>query len=154
MLKQKDWSTQARRALTAPELVAKLAQMDGWQLHGDGADVAITKTFRFDDYHETMAFVNAVAFIAHTQDHHPDLSVHYNRCVVRFNTHDVQGLSPRAGLGLMQAARDLDAEEGADLARRDQHRSTGGEADHHGMRNEIHQRAHARQAQEIGRAHV
>ena len=94
MLKQKDWSTQARRALTAPELVAKLAQMDGWQLHGDGADVAITKTFRFDDYHETMAFVNAVAFIAHTQDHHPDLSVHYNRCVVRFNTHDVGGISP------------------------------------------------------------
>jgi pterin-4a-carbinolamine dehydratase len=93
MLKQKDWSTQARRALTAPELVAKLAQMDGWQLHGDGADVAITKTFRFDDYHETMAFVNAVAFIAHTQDHHPDLSVHYNRCVVRFNTHDVGGIS-------------------------------------------------------------
>ena len=46
-----------------------------------------------------------------------------------------------------QAARDLDAEEGADLARCDQHRGTGGEADHHGMRNEIHQRAHARQAQ-------
>ena len=40
-----------------------------------------------------MAFVNGVALIAHTQDHHPDLSVHYNRCVVRFNTHDVKGLS-------------------------------------------------------------
>jgi 4a-hydroxytetrahydrobiopterin dehydratase len=40
-----------------------------------------------------MAFVNAVAFIAHTQDHHPDLSVHYSRCVVRFSTHDVQGLT-------------------------------------------------------------
>jgi len=40
-----------------------------------------------------MAFVNAVAFIAHTQDHHPDLSVHYNRCVVRYATHDVKGLS-------------------------------------------------------------
>ena len=93
MLKQKDWSTQARRALTAPELVAKLAQMDGWQLHGDGADVAITKTFRFDDYHETMAFVNAVAFIAHAQDHHPDMAVSYGKCTVRFNTHDVQGLS-------------------------------------------------------------
>jgi len=93
MLKQKDWSTQARRALRAPELVAKLAQMDGWQLPGDGADVAIEKTYRFANYHETMAFVNAVAFIAHTQDHHPDLSVHYNRCVVRLNTHDVHGIS-------------------------------------------------------------
>ena len=93
MLKQKDWSTQARRALTAPELVAKLAQLEGWQLQGDGADVAIAKTFRFANYHETLAFVNAVAFIAHTQDHHPDLSVHYDRCVVRFNTHDVGGIS-------------------------------------------------------------
>lgn len=93
MLKQKDWSTQARRALTAPELVAKLAQLEGWQLQGDGADVAIAKTFRFANYHETLAFVNAVAFIAHTQDHHPDLSVHYDRCVVRFSTHDVGGLS-------------------------------------------------------------
>lgn len=93
MLKQKDWSTQARRALTAPELVAKLAQLEGWQLQGDGADVAIAKTFRFANYHETLAFVNAVAFIAHTQDHHPDLSVHYDRCVVHFNTHDVGGIS-------------------------------------------------------------
>lgn len=93
MLKQKDWFTQARRALTAPELVAKLAQLEGWQLQGDGADVAIAKTFRFANYHETLAFVNAVAFIAHTQDHHPDLSVHYDRCVVRFNTHDVGGIS-------------------------------------------------------------
>ena len=40
-----------------------------------------------------MAFVNAVAFIAHAQDHHPDLAVSYGKCTVRFNTHDVQGLS-------------------------------------------------------------
>ena len=39
----------------------------------------------------TLAFVNAVAFIAHRQDHHPDLSVHYNHCDVAFNTHDVGG---------------------------------------------------------------
>ena len=62
-------------------------------LSGDGADVAIEKTYRFSNYHETMAFVNAVAFIAHAQDHHPDLSVHYGRCVVRLNTHDVAGIS-------------------------------------------------------------
>ena len=40
-----------------------------------------------------MAFVNALAFVAHREDHHPDLGVHYNRCVVRFSTHDVGGLS-------------------------------------------------------------
>ena len=92
-LKKKDWSAQPRRALTATEIVAKLAQLEGWTLSGDGADVAIEKTYPFTNYYETMAFVNALAFIAHTQDHHPDLSVHYNRCGVRLNTHDVGGLS-------------------------------------------------------------
>lgn len=93
MFPKKDWSTQTRRALTATEIVAKLVDLPGWQLSGDGADVAIEKTYPFANYHETMAFVNAVAFIAHAQDHHPDLSVHYGRCVVRLNTHDVAGIS-------------------------------------------------------------
>ena len=92
-LTKKDWSAQPRRALTATEVVAKLAQLEGWTLSGDGADVGIEKTFSFANYYETIAFVNALAFIAHTQDHHPDLSVHYNRCGVRLNTHDVGGLS-------------------------------------------------------------
>ena len=90
---QKDWSQTPRRALGPTEIVSRLAALDGWQLHGDGPDVAIVKTYGFGNYHETIAFVNAVAFIAHAQDHHPDLAVHYNRCVVRFNTHDVKGLS-------------------------------------------------------------
>ena len=93
ILKKKDWSAQPRRALTATEIVAKLAQLEGWTLSGDGAAVAIEKTYSFANYYETIAFVNALAFIAHTQDHHPDLSVHYNRCAVRLNTHDVGGLS-------------------------------------------------------------
>ena len=92
-LKQKDWSTEHRRALSATEVVTQLAKLTGWQLTGDGAAVAIEKTFLFVNYFETMAFVNAVAMIAHVQDHHPDLSVHYGRCVVRFNTHDVGGIS-------------------------------------------------------------
>ena len=92
-LKQKDWSAQPRRALTATEIEASLAPMKGWTLSGEGSDVAIEKTYRFANYYETMAFVNAQALIAHQQDHHPDLSVHYNRCVVRLNTHDVGGLS-------------------------------------------------------------
>ena len=93
MFPKKDWSAQTRRALSATEIVVKLTELPGWQLSGDGADVAIEKTYRFANYHETMAFVNAVAFIAHAQDHHPDLSVHYDRCVVRYSTHDVGGLS-------------------------------------------------------------
>jgi 4a-hydroxytetrahydrobiopterin dehydratase len=93
MLRQKDWSTLARRALTATEVVANLAKLEGWTLTGDDAAVAIEKTYTFDNYFETISFVNAVAFIAHAQDHHPDLSVHFNRCVVRFNTRDVGGIS-------------------------------------------------------------
>jgi 4a-hydroxytetrahydrobiopterin dehydratase len=93
MLKKKDWSLLPRRALTPTEVVARLATQPGWQLTGSGADVAIERTFSFANYYETISFVNAVAFIANTQDHHPDLSVHYSRCVVRLNTHDVQGLT-------------------------------------------------------------
>lgn len=70
---------------------AALQALPGWGLVEDGA--AIRKTYSFDDYYRTMAFVNALAFIAHAEDHHPDLSVHYNRCVVRYSTHDVGGLS-------------------------------------------------------------
>ncbi len=93
MLKKKDWSALARRALTATEVVANLAKLEGWTLTGDGAAVAIEKTYTFANYYETISFVNAVAFIVNAQDHHPDLSVHFNRCVVRFNTHDVGGIS-------------------------------------------------------------
>jgi 4a-hydroxytetrahydrobiopterin dehydratase len=92
-LKKKDWSAGARRALSATEIVAKLVDIPGWTLDGDGAQVAIQKTFHFANYLETMSFVNAVAFIAERHDHHPDLSVHFNRCVVRFNTHDVNGIT-------------------------------------------------------------
>ncbi len=84
-----------RRALSATEIVTSLSQLEGWTLSGDGADLAIEKTYAFANYYETIAFVNAVAFIAHRQDHHPALTVHYNRCVVRYNTHDVSGLSVR-----------------------------------------------------------
>lgn len=63
----------------------------GWILVEN--DQAVRKSFKFDDYYRTMAFVNALAFIAHREDHHPDLSVHYDRVEVRFSTHDVGGLS-------------------------------------------------------------
>lgn len=93
MLIPRDWKTEKRRALSATEIVTGLTHIEGWHLAGDGADVAIEKTYRFANYFETIAFVNALALIAHRQDHHPDLSVHYDRCVVRFNTHDVGGIS-------------------------------------------------------------
>ena len=93
MFRKRAWSGVPRRALTPTEIVKRLADLSGWKLSGDGADVAIERTYTFADYHETMAFVNALAFVAHSLDHHPDLSVHYDRCVVRFSTHSVQGIS-------------------------------------------------------------
>lgn len=86
---------QSKRALTATEVVAKLSQLSGWRLAGDGADVAIEKTFVFGNYFETLAFVNAAAFIAHRLDHHPELLVSYSACSVKFNSHDIGGLSAR-----------------------------------------------------------
>jgi 4a-hydroxytetrahydrobiopterin dehydratase len=76
-------------AMTAEQIDAHLARVQGWALK----DGAIEKTLRFKGYHQTIAFVNALAWIAHREDHHPDLSVHYDRCVVRFNTHSVGGIS-------------------------------------------------------------
>ena len=68
-----------------------LPQLQGWELLEDSH--VLGKTFRFPDYYRTMSFVNALAHVANAQDHHPDLSVHYDRCVVRWSTHDVGGLS-------------------------------------------------------------
>ncbi len=70
---------------------AQLALLPDWHLAADSGE--IRKEFRFKNYFHTMAFVNAVASIAHREDHHPDLDVSYNRCLVRYSTHDVGGLS-------------------------------------------------------------
>lgn len=75
--------------MTDTKADSMLQQLDGW---GRSANV-ITKTFRFKDYYQTMAFVNAIAWVAHHEDHHPELMVGYNRCKVEYTTHAVQGLS-------------------------------------------------------------
>ena len=75
--------------LAADELNAHLATLGGWAL----VDNRIEKTFRFANFHETMAFVNAVAYVAHREDHHPDLNVGYNRCGVAYSTHDAGGVT-------------------------------------------------------------
>ena len=72
-------------AFTSTRIEAQLSVLPDWVFQSG----KIVKTFRFANYYETMAFVNVVAAIAHKSDHHPDLSVHYNRCEVAFNTHDV-----------------------------------------------------------------
>lgn len=76
----------------APEEVNRLIGT----LPGYKADLpvgSISKVYEFDDFYETMAFVNAVAYISHVEDHHPDLTVSYNRCGVTYSTHAIGGLS-------------------------------------------------------------
>ena len=83
-----------RRALVATEIVTQLSKLNGEQALGWRLiDGALEKSFSFKNFHETIGFVNAVAFIANAEDHHPDLTVKYAACCVRFNTHDVNGIS-------------------------------------------------------------
>ncbi len=77
------------KPMSEAEFASYLREVRGWTLH----DGAIEKTHRFANFHETMAFMNALAWICHMQDHHPDVTLGYDRCVVRFNTHSVGGIS-------------------------------------------------------------
>lgn len=75
--------------MSPAEIDAHLKASNGWSLnHG-----SVEKIFTFTDYHHTLAFVNAVAWIAHREDHHPDIAFGYNRCTLRWNTHSVGGIS-------------------------------------------------------------
>ena len=75
--------------LSALETDNLLGQLKGWSL----ADGAIVKTYSFKNYYQTMAFVNASAWISHREDHHPDIVVGYNSCRVTYLTHAINGLS-------------------------------------------------------------
>ena len=77
-------------ALEPNEVSELIGSLHGWN---NLDNTAIERAFSFKNFYETIAFVNAVAWIANREDHHPDLQVGYNRCVVRFNTHSVRGLS-------------------------------------------------------------
>jgi 4a-hydroxytetrahydrobiopterin dehydratase len=78
-------------ALAQADAQRLLAQVPGWALNETASE--IRRTFKFKNYYETMAFVNALAWIAHREDHHPDIEVGYSRCVVHYSTHAVKGLS-------------------------------------------------------------
>jgi 4a-hydroxytetrahydrobiopterin dehydratase len=71
------------------EVEAQLKAVAGWQLKNG----FIERQYGFKDYHGTLAFVNTLATMIHAQDHHPELIVTYNKCLVRFNTHSVNGIS-------------------------------------------------------------
>jgi 4a-hydroxytetrahydrobiopterin dehydratase len=75
--------------LPEPEIRNLLKQLDGWEYAGG----RIVKTYAFKNYFQTMAFVNAAAWISHLEDHHPDMTVGYSQCRVEYVTHAISGLS-------------------------------------------------------------
>lgn len=79
----------AASAIDGDELAAQLREFPGWVVEGG----AIVRTFAFANYFETIAFLNALAYMVHREDHHPDLVVGYNRCTVRFSTHSADGIT-------------------------------------------------------------
>ncbi len=76
-------------AMNDATVAMQLAVLPDWR----AVDGALQREYQFADYYETLAFVNALAFVIHAEDHHPDMRVTYNRCQLRFNTHSVNGIS-------------------------------------------------------------
>ena len=78
--------------LDAAEAVKLLRTLqDGWRIADDGK--SLRRAYGFKDFYRTMAFVNAVAWVANVEDHHPDMEVGYNYCRLVFATHSIGGLS-------------------------------------------------------------
>jgi len=77
------------KPFTAPEAKDLLKTLTGWTIENG----KLAKVYPFENYYQTMAFVNALAWISHREDHHPDLGVHYNKCRVEYSTHAIGGLS-------------------------------------------------------------
>ena len=75
------------QAASGADIATALAVLTDWAVE----DGKFVRALRFRDYHQTLAFVNAIAEIIHREDHHPELTVSYNRCVVRYDTHSVNG---------------------------------------------------------------
>lgn len=78
-------SRPAKQALTADEAARLLALVPDWSLE----DGKLCRTFGFLNYYRTMAFVNALAYLSHAEDHHPEMTVTYKNCTVRYDTHSV-----------------------------------------------------------------
>ncbi|MEP6608879.1 MAG: 4a-hydroxytetrahydrobiopterin dehydratase [Burkholderiaceae bacterium] len=76
-------------AMNDADVAAQLKVLDGWTVTAG----ALAKTYGFNNYYETISFVNALAYVVHREDHHPDLRVAYSSCEVRYSTHSVHGIS-------------------------------------------------------------
>ena len=97
---------------TAQQAKDMLKQLKGWIIE----DGKLVKVYPFTNYYQTMAFVNALAWISHREDHHPDLLVGYNKCRIEYSTHAIGGLSENGCL--LEPASDDQARDRDDRAAR------------------------------------
>jgi 4a-hydroxytetrahydrobiopterin dehydratase len=98
-----------RTALSAASIVLWLPLVPGWAVEGG----KLSRLFKFPDFYKTMDFVNAVALMTHAQDHHPQLAITYNTCLVRYATHSVnQGQGGLSENDFICAAKDSAIDEG------------------------------------------
>jgi 4a-hydroxytetrahydrobiopterin dehydratase len=79
--------------MNTQEVNEKLKSLTDWSY--DESTLSLVKTFQFKSYLKNIAFVNAVAWIANKENHHPDLEVSFNRCIVKLTTHDAGGVSEK-----------------------------------------------------------
>jgi 4a-hydroxytetrahydrobiopterin dehydratase len=77
--------------LSGEQVGEMLEKVQGWETDSESKKIA--RDFKFGNFYQTMAFVNAVAWMAHIEDHHPDLEVGYDHCKVHYTTHAIGGLS-------------------------------------------------------------
>lgn len=79
------------KSLIIPSIESNVSELEGWEAPLNYAD--IRKTFKFKNYYQTTAFVNAVTWLAHKEDHHPEICFGYNQCKIILTTHVVKGLT-------------------------------------------------------------
>ena len=75
--------------LTEEEILDRLSRLNGWSLGDD----RIQKSFDFKNFLRAMAFVNAVAYLAESIDHHPDILINYNQVTLMIRTHAADGIT-------------------------------------------------------------
>ncbi len=79
------------KPLIIPVIEGRLNEISGWDV--DLSYTNINKTFKFKNYHQTIAFVNAVTWVAHKEDHHPNICFGYNECKITLTTHFTKGIT-------------------------------------------------------------
>jgi len=79
------------KPLERKEMDQWLSQIPSWALNTEATE--LSRRFTFKNFYHTMAFVNVIAWMAHQENHHPDMEIGYNYCLIKYSTHAIGGLS-------------------------------------------------------------